>query len=81
METKRNGLKKKMVLILLEKILKFIFHYFRAWSLKIPRTHQVHYNPYTQTVEVLNTQSQIVNVVKNVKADLDCLHSALKKLD
>lgn len=53
----------------------------RTWSLKIPRAHQVHYNPYTQTVEVLDSQERIVNVVNDVKSNLDTLLSALKKMD
>ena len=60
---------------------KLLFFFHRAWSMKIPRPYQVHYNPYTQTVEVLDTQDRIINVVNNVKSDLDVLHAALKKMD
>jgi len=53
----------------------------RAWSMNIPRPYQVHYNPYTQRVDILDNQIQIVNVVSEMKSSLDTLHSALKKMD
>ena len=34
----------------------------------IPRPFSVHYNPYTQTIEVINGKEQIVNMVRALRS-------------
>ncbi|XP_071477423.1 protein henna-like [Diadema antillarum] len=51
-----------------------------TWAAKIPRPFSVRYNPYTQSVEVLDQKEQLKNLVCNVKADLTILSEALDKL-
>ena len=34
----------------------------------IPRPFGVHYNPYTQTIEVIDGQEQIVNMVRTLRS-------------
>ena len=38
------------------------------------------YNPYTQTVEVLNNSDKILDVAKELKGDLAIVASALRKV-
>ncbi|KAF6034162.1 PAH [Bugula neritina] len=52
----------------------------RVWAASIPRPFDVRYNAYTQTVEVLEHKSQVMNLVKDIKSDMDLLHSSLAKL-
>lgn len=53
----------------------------REWSRKIPRQHIVHYNPFTETVELLDNQARVVNLIADVKSNLDTLLSAMQKVD
>ena len=39
------------------------------------------YNPYTQTVEVLNNSDKILDVAKELKGDLAIVASALRKVN
>ncbi len=34
----------------------------------IPRPFSVHYNPYTQTIEVIDGKEQIVNMVRTLRS-------------
>ncbi len=34
----------------------------------IPRPFTVHYNPYTQTIEVIDRKEQIVNLVRTLRS-------------
>lgn len=42
----------------------------------IPRPFGVHYNPYTQTIEVIDGKEQIVNMVRTLrsKEERSCLY-------
>ena len=64
------------------QIVSLIFTFFsRAWSQKIPRPFAVHYNPYTETVEILDNQERIINLISDVKLNLDTLMNAMLKTD
>ena len=39
------------------------------------------YNPYTQTVEVLNNSDKILDMAKELKGDLAIVASALRKVN
>lgn len=53
-------------------ILYFFFssdeHLFRQYAMTIPRPFSVHYNPYTQSIEVINGKEQIVNMVRTLRS-------------
>lgn len=53
----------------------------RAYAATIPRPFSVRYNPYTQSVEVINCKQQIINLSNAIKGDLSLLEDALKKID
>lgn len=58
--------------------LRYIFHsilYFitnhhrsRQYAMTIPRPFGVHYNPYTQSIEVIDGKEQIVNMVRTLRS-------------
>merc|ERR1712008_125918 len=52
----------------------------RAIAEDIQRPFSVRYNPYTQTVEVLNCSDKILGVAKELKGDLALVANALKKV-
>lgn len=39
------------------------------YVMTIPRPFAVHYNPYTQTIEVVDGQDQIVNILRGVRSE------------
>jgi len=53
----------------------------RQFASTIPRPFSVRYNPYTQSVEVINTRQQVVNLTKDIKGDLSLLEEALAKVN
>jgi len=52
----------------------------RAIADYIKRPFSVRYNPYTQTVEVLNNSDKILDMAKELKGDLAIVASALRKV-
>jgi len=52
-----------------------------AFAQKIPRPFSVRYNPFTQSIDVINNKSQIINIVKDLKNELNVLEDALKKIN
>jgi len=40
----------------------------RQYAMTIPRPFSVHYNPYTQTIEVIDGKEQIVNMVRTLRS-------------
>ncbi|XP_065199964.1 protein henna [Planococcus citri] len=50
------------------------------FSQTIPREFTVRYNPYTQSVELLTSKSQVEGVVKKLSGDILLLLEALRKL-
>lgn len=47
----------------------------------IKKPFDVHYNPYTQTIEVLDSTDSLTNVIENIKGELSTITNALKKLN
>jgi len=41
---------------------------FRQYAMTIPRPFSVHYNPYTQTMEVIDGKEQIMNMVRTLRS-------------
>ena len=54
---------------------------FREFARQIPRPFSVRYNPYTQSVEVINDKSTIEKLVTDIKYEVDILQDALHKLN
>ena len=55
--------------------------YFREFARTIPRPFSVRYNPYTQSIDVINDKSSVANLVRDIKYEVDILEDALTKMD
>ncbi|KAJ7330171.1 hypothetical protein OS493_022690 [Desmophyllum pertusum] len=53
----------------------------RECAAKIPRPFSVRYNPYTQSVEVLDSKDQIMKLANDIRGDVCTLHDALTKYE
>ncbi|CAL1539866.1 unnamed protein product [Lymnaea stagnalis] len=53
----------------------------KQFAATIPRPFSVRYNPYTQSVEVINSKQQIINLSKDIRGDLSLLEHALAKIE
>ncbi|CAH3147305.1 unnamed protein product [Porites lobata] len=53
----------------------------REFAAKIPRPFSVRYNPYTQSVEVLDSKDQIMKLTSDIRSDISTLHDALGKYE
>ncbi|KAG8439428.1 hypothetical protein GDO86_005585 [Hymenochirus boettgeri] len=53
----------------------------RKFSTTIPRPFSVRYNPYTQSIEVLDNMQQLKNLADCINSEVGILCSALKKLE
>uniref|UniRef100_A0A0B7BM57 phenylalanine 4-monooxygenase n=1 Tax=Arion vulgaris TaxID=1028688 RepID=A0A0B7BM57_9EUPU len=53
----------------------------RQFAATIPRPFSVRYNPYTQSVEVINSKEQIIELSKDIKGDLSLLQDSLAKIE
>ena len=53
----------------------------REFALTIPRPFSIRYDPYTQSVEILDTSAQIQNLATDIQAMMNTLTDALKKID
>lgn len=52
----------------------------RKYANTIPRPFGVRYNPYTQSIEVLDSKPQIENLMHNLNMEFQTLHNAFKVL-
>lgn len=52
----------------------------REYALSIPRPFTVRYNPYTQSVEIVDTNIQVQNLAQDIQSDMTLLADALKKI-
>ena len=53
---------------------------FRKYASTIPRQFGVRYNPYTQSIELLDSKPQIEGLVQNISHEIQILLDALSKL-
>eukprot|EP00118_Oscarella_pearsei_P021192 m.236729 g.236729 ORF g.236729 m.236729 type:complete len:464 (+) comp40136_c2_seq1:274-1665(+) len=53
----------------------------RAFAATIPRNFTVHYNPYTESLEILNSVGQVTKVAQGLKSEVDVLLKALNKIE
>lgn len=54
--------------------------YFRKYAQTIPKKFGVRYDPYTQSINVIDSKLQIEDLVTNVNQEMEILMDALKKL-
>ncbi|XP_074600559.1 phenylalanine hydroxylase isoform X2 [Brevipalpus obovatus] len=52
----------------------------REYAYSIPRPFTVRYNPYTESIEILDTKNQIETHLKSIRSDMDLLVQALRKI-
>ncbi|RWS25817.1 putative phenylalanine hydroxylase-like protein, partial [Leptotrombidium deliense] len=52
----------------------------REFALSIPRPFTVRYNPYTQTVEILDRKPQIDSLARDIQDEMQLLLDAIKKI-
>jgi phenylalanine-4-hydroxylase len=52
----------------------------RAFAASLKRPFSVRYNPYTQSIEVLDTQQKILHYAQSIRSDMATLCDALEKL-
>ncbi|XP_033740977.1 phenylalanine-4-hydroxylase-like [Pecten maximus] len=52
----------------------------RAYADTIPRPFTVRYNPYTQSMEVIDNKNQLLNLTRTIKGDMNLLEDALRKV-
>ncbi|CAG2100294.1 unnamed protein product [Medioppia subpectinata] len=52
----------------------------REFALSIPRPFTVRYNPYTQSVEILDSKVQLESVARNIQSEVQLLMDAMKKI-
>jgi len=61
--------------------LKYSTHLiFRKYANTIPRQFGVRYNPYTQSIELLDSKPQVEGLVENISHEIQILLDALRKL-
>ena len=54
----------------------------REWAAaNLSRPFTVHYNPYTESIEILDTVQKVGRVAQNLKSELECVIDALKKME
>lgn len=53
---------------------------YREFAKTLKRPFTVNYNPYTQSVDVLRDTSNINNMVKDIRHELDIVEDALRRL-
>lgn len=53
----------------------------REFASKMNRPFGVRYNPYTETIEVLDTKEKLVRYASNIRGDMQTLVEALAKLN
>jgi phenylalanine-4-hydroxylase len=52
----------------------------RRFSLTIDRPFSLRYNPYTESIEVLDTRKKLLNLSNSISSSLDNLKVAIKKI-
>jgi len=57
----------------------FIFFIFRDFASTIPRPFGVRYDPYTQTIELLDNKRQIQKLITNINCEIRTLIDAFNK--
>jgi len=56
------------------------FFNFRKFAQSIPRKFGVRYDPYTQSISIIDSKQQVEALVNNVNQEVQILMDALRKL-
>ena len=52
----------------------------RQFASRIRRPHEVHYDPYTQTIQLLNSKGMLHQLARNLHSELDNLQRAIDRI-
>lgn len=58
----------------------FRFSFCRKFAQTIPRGFGVRYNPYTQSIDILDSPRQMTDLLKQIRTEMDLLLSTMEKL-
>lgn len=58
----------------------FRFSFCRKFAQTIPRDFGVRYNPYTQSIDILDSPRQMTDLLKQIRTEMDLLLSTMEKL-
>jgi hypothetical protein len=53
----------------------------RAFGRSLSRPFSIRYNPYTESVEIINSLNELNQLSKSIKADMDVLVNAMEHLN
>ncbi|GAB1608977.1 hypothetical protein Ahia01_001182900, partial [Argonauta hians] len=53
----------------------------RDYARTIPRPFTVRYNPYTQSLEMVDNKDRILNICKSIQSDISLLEDAIQKVE
>lgn len=53
---------------------------FRQYSLRIRRPYEVHFDPYTQSVQILNSKDMLHQQTRALRTELDNLQRAIDRI-
>jgi len=53
----------------------------KSWAFHIPRPFHVHYNPYTESVEVIEKKEQLVDIIGDLKSQIDNLQDIVNGMN
>jgi len=53
---------------------------FRKFAQTIPKKFGIRYDPYTQTISIIDSKQQVEDLINNVNQEVQILMDALKKL-
>ena len=53
--------------------------WFSEWGKSIPKPFALHYDPYTQSIEVLDDKKALEKLTKDIKYDIGVLQDAVSK--
>lgn len=58
----------------------FLIALYRKYAETIPRPFAVRYNPYTSSVEILDSKPQLDNLLTDIKQDINRLQEAMGRI-
>ena len=53
----------------------------RQYAATVKRPYTVRYDPYTQSIQILNNKEVIQDVSRVLKGEINCLHEAMLKIE
>ena len=59
----------------------FLTYFFREFASTIPKPFKARYDPYTQSIELLDSKAQIMKSMRSVNREISVLTQAMTILD